>query len=173
MAPSLRYARESRERLDLNDFLVRLAKYHNERMFGRGIRLKIEPAPHPYWINVNPGKMTQVIDNLVINAQYWIQQAIDAHKIDEGVMTITVEPPLVAIEDSGLGIDTSVENSLFEPFVTTKRDGRGLGLYVVRQLLATEGAAIRLAPDRNSEGRRYKFILDLATLASDPISPSR
>lgn len=167
MAPSLRYARESRERFDLNDFLVRLAKYHNERMFGRGIRLKIEPAPKPFWVSVNPGKMTQIIDNLVINAQYWIQQAIDAHKIDEGVMTITVEPPLVAIEDSGSGVDKSVENSLFEPFVTTKKDGRGLGLYVVRQLLATEGATIRLAPDRNSEGRRYKFILDLATLTSD------
>jgi C4-dicarboxylate-specific signal transduction histidine kinase len=167
MAPSLRYARESRERLDLNDFLVRLAKYHNDRLFGRGIKVKIEPSSTPFWVNVNPGKLTQVIDNLVINAQYWIQQAIDSHKIDEGLMTITVEPPLVAIEDSGPGVDKSIENSLFEPFVTTKKDGRGLGLYVVRQLLATEGATIRVAPDRNSEGRRYKFILDLASLTSE------
>jgi signal transduction histidine kinase len=167
MAPSLRYARDTKERLDLNGFLVRQAKYHNERMFGRGIRVKIEPAPNEFWVNVNPGKLTQVVDNLVINAQYWIQQAIDAHQIDEGVMTITVEPPLVAVEDSGPGIDRSVENSLFEPFVTTKTTGRGLGLYVVRQLLATDGAGVRLAPDRNAAGRKYKFILDLSPLTAE------
>jgi signal transduction histidine kinase len=166
MAPSLRYARESRERFDLNDFLMRLAKYHNQRMFGQGIRVRIGRSPKPFLVTVNPGKLTQVIDNLVLNSQYWIQQAIDSHQIDEGEMTITVEPPLIAVEDSGGGVDKSVENSLFEPFVSTRTGGRGLGLYVVRQLLATEGATIRLAPERNPEGRRHQFIVDLSTLAA-------
>jgi K+-sensing histidine kinase KdpD len=40
--------------------------------------------------------------------------------------------------------------------------GRGLGLYVVQQLLQAEGCDIELAPDRNQRGRLYIFKIDLS-----------
>ena len=50
-----------------------------------------------------------------------------------------------------------MEDYLFEPFQTMKRDGRGLGLYIVRELLALMGASIELLQKRNSNGNRYIF----------------
>ena len=66
--------------------------------------------------------------------------------------------------DNGRGVEEGVEESLFEPFVTTKRSGggRGLGLFVVRQLLDSESCGILLLPDRNARGRRYAFELDFS-----------
>ena len=68
------------------------------------------------------------------------------------------------VEDNGRGVEESVESSLFEPFVTMKRtgEGRGLGLFVCRQLLDSESCELVLLPDRNEGGRRYAFELDLS-----------
>jgi C4-dicarboxylate-specific signal transduction histidine kinase len=56
-----------------------------------------------------------------------------------------------------------VENTLFEPFVSTKAagKGRGLGLFIVKQLLDSEDCFIELLSDRNARKRLYKFRIDL------------
>ena len=63
--------------------------------------------------------------------------------------------------DNGIGIDKSVENHLFEEFVTNKPDneGRGMGLYIVTTLLNEFGATITLDDERNQYGNLYKFII--------------
>ena len=71
--------------------------------------------------------------------------------------------------DNGRGVAESVEDSLFEPFVTMKRarEGRGLGLYVCRQLLDSESCELVLLADRNDLGRRHVFEIDLSGAASE------
>ena len=78
-------------------------------------------------------------------------------------MTVQVDRPILRIWDNGPGIALSVEDNLFDPFVTTKEQGkgRGLGLFIVQQLLDAEGCSIRLLPERNDAGRRFKFEIDL------------
>ena len=71
--------------------------------------------------------------------------------------------------DNGRGVEESIEESLFDPFTTTKRsaEGRGLGLFVVRQLLDSESCGILLLPDRNAHGRRYVFELNFTGAVSE------
>ena len=68
------------------------------------------------------------------------------------------------IWDSGPGVDPRFEDSLFEMFVTSKpkQDGQGLGLFIIRQLLLNDGCDVVLTKDRNADGRRYKFAVNLS-----------
>ena len=165
LTPSLRYLRERRERIEVFEWLKDLAKFHNEQLKAKKIEVVVEQCGSPeFRVNMNKGKLTQVFDNLVLNAEYWLSEAIRAGSVTNGEISIVVDSPVVRVMDNGRGVEESVEESLFEPFVTTKRigEGRGLGLFVARQLLDSESCGIVLLPDRNALGRRYTFELDLS-----------
>ena len=164
LTPSLRYLREQRERIDVAVFIGELADFYEARLEGNGIKMVVRVQPKEFSIRMNRGKLTQVFDNLVLNAEYWLKEAIRAEHVSAGEITVAVDAPLVRVADNGRGVDESVEESLFEPFVTMKRraEGRGLGLFVCRQLLDSESCDVVLLPDRNERGRTYAFELNLS-----------
>lgn len=100
-----------------------------------------------------------IIENLVINSTYWL----DKMNISDSLLTFKLDNDLgkLFVFDNGIGIDKSVENHLFEEFVTNKpdNDGRGMGLYIVTSLLNEFGATITLDDERNQYGNLYKFII--------------
>ena len=170
LTPSLRYLRERRERIDVLSWMRELATFHNEKLHAKGIEMVVvQRGPAGFAVQMNKGKLTQVFDNLVLNAQYWLREAIRAGSITSGEVTIDVESPVIRLMDNGRGVEETVEDTLFEPFVTTKRsgEGRGLGLFVARQLLDSESCGILLLPDRNARGRRYIFEVDLSGAACE------
>jgi len=100
-----------------------------------------------------------IVENLVINSTYWL----DKMNISDSLLTFKLDNDLgkLFVFDNGIGIDKSVENHLFEEFVTNKPDneGRGMGLYIVTTLLNEFGATITLDDERNQYGNLYKFII--------------
>ena len=165
LEPSLRYAREKREHIDLADYSKELLQHYTLHLIGSGIRVDItgKSRPGTFVVNMNKGKLVQIVDNLVLNSEYWLKDSFKSGAA-RGTITLNLQRPFLYVSDSGPGVDPTVENSLFEPFITTKRRGRGrgLGLYVVQQLLRSDGCDISLMPDRNSAGRLYKFEIDLS-----------
>lgn len=70
-------------------------------------------------------------------------------------------PVVVSIEDNGPGIAADLRASIFDPFVTTKEGGHGLGLAVVAKIVADHGGVIAL--DENvKEGSRFRIFLPAA-----------
>ena len=169
LTPSLRYLREQREQIDVAAFLKEFADFYHARMEGNEIKVIVQVRSKGFSVNMNKGKLTQVFDNLVLNAEYWLKESIRAEYIRTGEIIIDVDAPFVRVADNGRGVDESVEDTLFEPFVTMKRtgEGRGLGLFVCRQLLDSEACGLALLPDRNEHGRRCAFELDLSGAVSE------
>ena len=165
LTPSLRYVREKREPIDVPAFLADLVEFYEAKLSANGIEMTVEgAAPGGFVVRMNKGKLTQVFDNVVLNAEYWLKEAIRAGAIQRGEITLVVDAPRVRIGDNGRGVEETVEEELFEPFVTMKRkgEGRGLGLFVCRQLLESESCGIELLPERNERKRRYAFEIDLS-----------
>lgn len=157
--PSLRYARHHRSDITVGQIIGNIAEYHRSRWKGSEFELAVR-IESDFAIRANPGRMTQVFDNLILNSEHWAQHsAMRPARIE-----IVVANPFVEVSDSGPGVHDSVRDSLFEPFVTRKPrgEGRGLGLFVVRQLLDLENAEIRLAPNKNAGGRLHLFELDFS-----------
>jgi signal transduction histidine kinase len=141
-----------------------LIEYYKERMRNNSISMKIlEKDNSSFKVKMNKGKLIQIIDNLVLNSEYWLKEDIKQGKIKKGIININIIFPYIQICDNGRGIDPSVETTLFEPFVSTKAggSGRGLGLFIVKQLLDSEGCDIELLPDRNKKKHLFKFQIDL------------
>ncbi|MCP4158320.1 MAG: HAMP domain-containing histidine kinase, partial [bacterium] len=166
LAPSLKYVREKKEHIDLLSFCSKdLAGYHNESSGKDKITVNIESTGNGnFSVHMNRGKLLQVFDNLILNSRYWLHEDIRMEYITQGDITVTISKPFVRVTDNGRGILPLVEATLFEPFITTKTrgEGRGLGLFIVQQLLDSEGCVISLLPERNSNDRPYIFEIDFS-----------
>jgi signal transduction histidine kinase len=156
--PGLRYRRERREPLVMSQVVDDIANHFNVRWSDLGYNIKVDvETKRDFKTEINPGRLTQVLDNLILNSEYWIRSQPASQG---GAVRILIDRNALVITDTGPGVDPSLEELIFEPFVSGKRkDGRGLGLFVVRQLLEPEGATIELARDRGADGRRREFVV--------------
>lgn len=162
LSPSLRYVREQRHDINIGQFASELAEFYRDRLGKNKISMMISNKENaPFEIRMNRGKLTQIIDNLVLNSEYWLKEDMSQGRITSGIITIDVSRPFLRIFDDGSGIDPSVEHALFEPFVSAKKQGRGLGLFIVKQLLDSEGCSVGIVPERNYRKRLFKFQIDL------------
>ena len=136
--PSLKYARERR---GTPEFCESLKSYHESRWREGDITMEITAQPGTdFVVNINRGKLTQIFDNLILNSQYWLRESIRRGKKPPGTINIELNTPIVLLSDTGRGIDPGVAGRMFEPFVTTREGGRGLGLFIVRELLESDVA---------------------------------
>lgn len=162
LSPSLRYVREQRDDINIEQFATELVEFYRDRLGKNKITMTVSHNDStPFGVRMNRGKLTQVIDNLVLNSEYWLKEDIAQKRITSGTITLDVSCPFVRVFDDGSGIDPSVEHALFEPFVSAKKQGRGLGLFIVKQLLDSEGCSIGIVPERNQHKRLFKFQIDL------------
>ncbi|HEX2059696.1 MAG TPA: ATP-binding protein, partial [Thermoanaerobaculia bacterium] len=86
------------------------------------------------------------LEQVVLNV---FRNAIEAVGRD-GTIEVTLRDGTLSVIDSGPGIPESIRPELFTPFFTTKRDGRGLGLTIVQEILANHGFPFSLG---NAPGR--------------------
>lgn len=164
LEPSLKYAREKREEIDLNTFCAEIQQHYTLHFIASSIAFGLVKPQRSvgFRIMMNKGKLVQILDNIVLNSEYWLKESFRTGAA-RGSISIELKRPYILISDTGPGVDPTVEHSLFEPFVTTKSKGRGrgLGLFVVQQLLKSDGCDVHLTPERNVNGRLYQFEIDL------------
>ena len=137
----------------------------------RDSKIKVICTTHDQKWFVPRGVLLHVFYNLFTNSAYWIDKrkrwaVSDSHyQIVDGLNEfIKVEPAgkeAFVVSDSGTGVITAMEDVLFEALQSGKSysERRGMGLYIVKQLLNSFGADIELLPDRNAYGNRYKFLV--------------
>ncbi|MGI4735059.1 MAG: ATP-binding protein [Janthinobacterium lividum] len=161
LAPSLKYVREKQESISIKKTIEELAIFYSEN--DPDIDFLLTDSFSNFIIFGNKGRITQIIDNLVINSIYWLKEYIKNHKGFKPKVCFAAYDETLVIWDNGLGIDKTVESNLFQPFITTKPKGigRGLGLYIVAQMLDVLNSEIILLPERNTHGRRFKFAIIL------------
>ncbi len=163
LSPSLRYIREKREDIDLKDFLLELKAFYRDRLRKNHISTRIIIKNDTgLKIFMNCGKLSQIIDNFVRNSEYWLKEDLFHNRLKTGEIIFEIGLPFMRIWDNGRGIDPSIEQTLFEPFTTMKGhgQGRGLGLFIIKQLLDSEGCHVSVVPERNKSKRFYKFQID-------------
>jgi len=124
--------------LDLDEILLQLEKMLR-RVLGEDVELRYLSDGEPHRCKVDPGQIEQVIMNLAINARDAMPNGgkltleICATDLDQGYadehLEVTAGPYLMlAVTDTGVGMDKATLARIFEPFFTTKEQGKGTGL---------------------------------------------
>lgn len=162
--PALKYVRERKFDILMPAFVKEVQSFFSIRFAGEPIKLEISEVGNAFVVRMNKGKLIQIFDNLILNSEYWVKQDIRAGVLEAGRITLRTEAPYVFVSDNGPGIDPTYVQSIFDMFVTSKPsgEGRGLGLFIVTQLLDADGCAISLLPETNARGRRFKFRIDFS-----------
>jgi two-component system sensor kinase FixL len=127
----------------------------------QSVRLVFELDPSVDLVLVDKVQVEQVLLNLLRNAV----EAMETSERRE--LVVSTKPAAdnmieVTVADTGPGIDPRVAPQLFEPFVTTKRQGMGIGLSISRTIIESHGGQITMEPNPGG-GSIFRFTLRAVT----------
>jgi two-component system, cell cycle sensor histidine kinase and response regulator CckA len=156
-------------RLDLNAVVGELMRALG-RLIGEDVEVHLHVAPDAWPVRFDPSQVHQVLANLVVNARDAMPdggvltiETANAH-LDEAYCREHVEAApgdyvVLAVSDTGVGMDAATRAHLFEPFFTTKAvgQGTGLGLATVYGIMRQNGGVVNVysEPGRGSTFRMY------------------
>lgn len=99
-------------------------------------RVEVDLQAAPSAVEVDPGRLSRAIHNLVDNALQASDEPVELRIASEG------DDVVLTVRDRGEGIAAGAEAEIFEPFVTTRVRGTGLGLAVARRVVEQHGGTL-------------------------------
>lgn len=114
--------------------------------------IEVEVVGDSFTITMREGSCMQVFNNLIDNSVYWLSKKSEK---DDKKIKIIIDPKekSVYLSDSGPGIIPRYRDKIFEPFFSMKgEDGRGLGLYIIKEILQEKLWNIELANQEDFPG---------------------
>ncbi len=167
--------------LDLNAALAELDKMLH-RVIGEHVELQVRAAPGLAPVMADPTQIGQVVINLAVNARDAMpkggQLTIETANVEFDEAYAATHPParpgphvMLAISDTGVGMDAETQRHIFEPFFTTKPagEGTGLGLATVYGIVKQSGGYIWVYSE---PGRGTTFKIYLPRSEEAPVAPS-
>jgi C4-dicarboxylate-specific signal transduction histidine kinase len=150
------------EPIDVNEVTREALRTLRSDLMDHDITTRAELASELPLVMGHRGQLQEVIVNLVHNAI----EAMDTVKDNPRVLQVTTEQHdgkiILAVEDSGPGIDPQKLESIFEAFVTTKPNGMGLGLAICRMIVEQHGGELFASP-AHSRGSVFRIVLPAGT----------
>lgn len=170
--PQLGPKRNRKEEFDLRECLRLAVSAYDGKAERHGVEMSLVFEPdRPVMLKTVKACILQVVHNLLDNSFYWLTAKRRKHDVvdEERQIIITVKSRNGNFEfyDNGPGIAPENRERVFREFYTLKKsgEGKGLGLFISRELLELYGGAITLSEDDvNENGRLTTFIVDFARM---------
>ena len=150
---------QKREPTFVNEIVLDVLQSMREELKDHRITTKTELAPELQRVDGHRNQLRQVILNLIHNAIESMDNTIDRSRVLR-VKTRSQgqDAVIVTVEDSGPGINPDRLDSIFDPLITTKPDGMGLGLAICRMIVDRHGGKLSASSDGKT-GAQFQLIL--------------
>jgi two-component system, sensor histidine kinase and response regulator len=160
---------------DLNDCIEGTLKALSSQAHEKGLELLCEIAAGvPEWVTGDPGRLRQVLNNLVGNALKFTKEGEVGVKVEVDVVEESASTLHFTVSDTGMGIAPAKLAVIFDAFgqadtsTTRQYGGTGLGLTIARRMVEMMGGRmwVESAP---SEGSRFHFTVRLSTTTKQTV----
>jgi len=147
--------------INLNDVVKAVTHMVHPDAAAHFCKVEISLAPSLPAIEGDPTQIQQVLINLVRNAFDAMHDTPPGRRIVEIATNYDRDGTIwVAVRDHGSGISDAIRERLFEQFFTTKEEGLGMGLAIVRSIVEAHGGSIE-AENADGGGARFHFRLPI------------
>lgn len=162
--------RNHKERFDLKRLVEESLAAHEAQFLRHNIKWSIRTDFEGSWyIKAVQGMFVQILENCLANSVYWLGIEKILHTNFQPTITVHLEKETGSLyfTDNGPGISFDKREEVFWPFFTTKPpgDGKGLGLYISREIARYHGTTLALSSRFAAHSNRLNtFQLDIAPL---------
>jgi PAS domain S-box-containing protein len=148
-----------KESVDVNKAILDVLTITRSELLKHGISLQTELAAALPCVDGNRVQLQQVVLNLILNAVEAMSSLEErTRKLAISTSTDASNAIVVAVRDNGPGLDPAMASQLFQPFVTTKPEGIGMGLAICDTIIRAHGG--RLSAGANDpRGALFQFTL--------------
>jgi signal transduction histidine kinase len=116
----------------------------------------------PLEVRMVRGLIAQALENLLANSVYWLQQGLKEGEEQRSIhIDIDSKALTVNVTDNGPGIEPKYSKDIFKPYHTTRKKGKGLGLFIASELVEYHGGRLYLDEMADTDGRLRTFIIEL------------
>ena len=146
-------------RLDIDDLIGQVLAISRGELLRHNVVLRTELASGERPVLGDRVQLQQVLLNLIVNGVEAMNGGNRAYK-ELSVSSTLADPSgvLVAIKNTGPGLDLVVAERMFQPFFTTKPDGLGMGLAICRSIVEAHGGRLWVSP-RAPHGADVRFTI--------------
>jgi len=144
---------------DLNRVVADTLRFLEVDFARRGIELDSSFHPEPLPLFADEKQLRQVLLNILLNAEEAMDKEQKAIRVTTGSER---GRPFVRVTDNGRGIPREVRKQIFQLFFSTRKNGTGLGLPIVRKIVREHGGKIGI---RSREGRGTTVTISLPSEA--------
>ena len=153
--------------VNLNEIVREVLRLLHSDLLGRGTAVETELAPNLPSINADPVQLQQVLLNLLMNSLEAMNDTpIGRRRIVISTKCDDTSSVLVSVCDSGGGLPKEDLDKVFTHFYSTKPNGMGMGLTIVRSIVEAHGG--KLNAENSDEGARFFFRLPVKPKSETP-----
>lgn len=146
-------------RVDLNEIVNKAAILVQPEIRKHNVLFQLELAPRPVWTLAYDIQIEQVILNLVMNAIEAMDEVDSARRrLRIRTENTAAGSGIVEVSDSGPGMSDEMAEKVFDPFVTTKSSGMGIGLSISRGIIEGHDGSMELE-SQPGEGTTFRFYM--------------
>jgi PAS domain S-box-containing protein len=161
----------ARERVNLNDLVMKVVQMVKPNAMLHSCELGTFLDPGLPAVEGDPVQLQQVLLNLVINAFDAMRDAsVRSRKVAIATERNGDGTIRISVRDYGVGIPEEARERLFDQFFTTKKEGLGMGLSIVRSIVESHGGTIA-AENADGGGARFRFTLPVTPVGAAPADP--
>lgn len=163
MSPS---GRNRKETYDVVSQTKAIVDSFKARMDRHGIKAMVtidgKNSAREFGVYMVPGLVAQTLENLIMNSLHWVRQALKEGEQNPTIhIDIDTRASAITVTDNGPGVDPRYAKAIFKPYYSTRKKGKGLGLFIASELASYHGGQLYLDETPDEDGRLRTFILEL------------